>query len=254
MINVRRRFMIKKINNLWSIEADTTQDADYYCAILKYLLQIMYDIYGNIKNYGEPCIIKNDSSGCNPITLYSKSATIVLHQKKASYWAQTLYQLSHELTHYYIRQYKSDMHIIVKWFEETLCEAISLVGLNFAAKNWRDCTLSRVNPGFNTNINQYLQDELNKPEKSILRESNNLSELKSIENSCTEKRDDRILERDYLYKEIIKSPKNFRVIKDYTKYINSNKITIDFDKWYTCCPSQAVIILSSIQPQCKTTI
>jgi uncharacterized membrane protein YjjP (DUF1212 family) len=75
------------------------------------------------------------------------------------YWCQFIYQFSHELTHFVIRSYKKDKDKYVKWFEETVCEAMSLFVLRFLSENWQSCSLSEINSGYNKLILQYLDNE-----------------------------------------------------------------------------------------------
>lgn len=79
---------------------------------------------------------------------------IFLDVSDTSYWCQVIYQFSHEIFHYYcfLHSYNRES---VKWFEETLCEAYSLLILNLFGNNWEETGLYIYNPEFAKNIFEY---------------------------------------------------------------------------------------------------
>ncbi len=83
-------------------------------------------------------IIRNDAKG--PIALYErgpKGEYIVLLDVKGRYWAQLVYQFSHEICHL-LTNYDLAPNNVTRqqWFEESLCEAFSLFVLKAMARRW----------------------------------------------------------------------------------------------------------------------
>lgn len=50
---------------------------------------------------------------------------------------------------------KEDKNLIIQWFEETLCEAMSLYILKLSSLRWHECALSHINPNYSTSFNQF---------------------------------------------------------------------------------------------------
>ena len=102
-------------------------------AILDFLLPRFIEIFGMETMGIENCIVFNDNNADCPMLITSINPPIIrLAQKTMDAWAQTIYQLSHEMCHYAIRQHKKDKEFSLKWFEEITCEAASLYFLQYA--------------------------------------------------------------------------------------------------------------------------
>ncbi|WP_143327233.1 hypothetical protein [Clostridium tertium] len=92
------------------------------------------------------------------------------------------YQLSHELCHYTIRQDCRNISII-KWFEETVCEAMSLYILGYFSETWYQCEISKINENYSNDIKKYCKDRVNEHKESKLLKCNSLGELMNIEST-----------------------------------------------------------------------
>ena len=93
------------------------------------------------------------SENCNMIwTDHEKAPMLVNNKSPIEIWikaddnkgSQIIYQLSHEMCHYAMRHDKTDKNYVLKWFEETICEAFSLYSLNYFSEHWTECRLGIV--------------------------------------------------------------------------------------------------------------
>lgn len=229
--------------SIWKVEQDDRNNS--VMSILQLLLIEFERIFGEEVMNNEMCIVYNDSKadcpmlkiGCNPIE-------IRLSQEETSYWAQTIFQLSHELCHYAIRQSKKNKLFTLSWFEEIVCEAMSLYILKWSAENWNDCC--KLEKKFDAQINDYLHKELAKRGNDNFQECNSLALLKKYD---AEK--DRVShrnERNGLYYEIIKNPMLCSCFCDYEKYVKDDKVTIDFDRWEKNDDNPMIRFLHRLQP------
>jgi hypothetical protein len=96
------------------------QLSDYIISIFSNFFEI--DIMAN-----DFCIY-NDPNAPYPMLITNKESLIIRTCVETGFWCQFIYQFSHELTHFVIRTFKknNNKNIYVKWFEETICESMSL--------------------------------------------------------------------------------------------------------------------------------
>ena len=201
-------------------------------AILDFLLQSFMEIFGAETMGTEICIVFNDINADCPMLITSTNPLCIrLAQETPKAWAQTIYQLSHEMCHYVIRQHKSDKAFSLKWFEEISCEAASLYFLQYAAMNWKDCRLSVTDPMYAIHIAAYLNNCLSKPSKDAFQKCDTVEKLKANELLMEEDRSGHWAERNRIYKAISDAPLELKVVCEYMNYMNENGITIDFDRW-----------------------
>ena len=219
-------------------------------SILHFLLHKFSHIFGTEVMNMETCTVFNDPSSPCPMLITNKNPVMIrLSQESTRYWAQTVYQLSHEMCHYAIRQRKTNKDITLKWLEETICEAVSLYALEFASKNWYRCPLSSKDPSFATAFSNYLGNELIRAPRTVLRDCVTFDDLKKCDDNAEEQRDGRLIERNFLYSVISKQPEDCLCFCDMYRYLNEDQLTIDFDKWLADNPSAIVQCLSQIQPK-----
>lgn len=239
--------------NDWSIVK--SENSESLCALANFLMVEYCRIFGLDTMTKEPCIIYNDPSApCPMLVLNCKPIRIRLAQRSLTYWAQTIFQLSHELCHYAIHQHKEDKTFTLSWFEEILCEAMSLYALQFSSKNWTQCKLSECNPTFASAIDEYLRDELSKVGTEILHRCTTVEALKKYEIYHSLERETHRDERNALYYAISVCPDDCRFFCDYTKYVDKeNKVTINFSKWENDNPSPIIKELHNLQPICNIT-
>ena len=198
----------------------------------------------------EDCIVYNDLNAECPRFNHSQPLTIRLHQSSLTYWSQTIFQLSHEMCHYAMHQTKPNRNITLSWFEEIVCEAASLYALEYASKEWLKCLLSKNSPAFFQSHKSYLDGELLKDYTDVFKRCNTVEKLKAYEllRLPETQRQTHRLERNTIYKAISTNPVELKCILDYTKYIESNGVTIDFDKWLQDAPCHFLEELKAIQP------
>lgn len=242
-LNSRNNFLIEPTENAFENESIKS--------ILEHML-IEFDlIFTKSLTTLEPCYIsKNYVIGYPMLITNEPNLRISLAVDTYRQWAKVIYQLSHELCHYILNQ-TSNHKQPLSWFEETLCEAMSLYTLDFFYKTWSDCSLSRNDFKYFIGIKDYLEDILKEPATCKLKNCETIEDLDKINSRSEIDRFDRISERNSLF-ELFKSHKDQKekiaLIKDYQKYISSNGLTIDFDKWYEDTGEEFIQKLSKIQP------
>ena len=233
---------------VWVIkESDGSQ---FIRAILDFLLLEFIRIFGVSTMTNEKCIVFNDlMADCPMLVTNSIPIKIRLAQPSLNYWAQTIFQLSHELCHYALRQHKSNKDITLKWFEEIVCEAMSLYALSYAVDNWYRCSLYKDNPAFGLSIEEYLKSQLEKTGNDIFSQCKTLEMLATYEDIKTYDRDTHRNESKSLYNIISHNPTECRYIREYTDYIdNQSKVSIDFSKWKADSPHNIINELHKFQP------
>lgn len=210
------------------------------------LLLIEYErIFGDEIMNNEECIVYNNpQANCPMLLTNSTPVKIRLAQSSTSYWAQLIYQLSHELCHYAIRQTKNKKEFTLAWFEEIVCEAMSLYMLKWSAENLDKH--SGLCGEFKSNIKNYLDDELNKTGTTGFRSCKSVDMLGKYD--AERDRESHINERNKLYYEIIKNPKLCSCFCDYERYVKNNNITIDFNTWEKDDNNPIVRFLHKLQP------
>ena len=234
-------------NNNWFV--CKTEGYEYLIDLLDFLLIEYVRIFGEDTLYAETCLVYNDPEAECPILIINAiPIQIRLAQSSLNYWAQTIFQLSHELCHYCIRQRKDNKNYTLSWFEEIVCEAISLYFLKWAADNWNKCKLSRISSDFGSNIKVYLSNELIKMGTDEFKICTDRDLLKKYEESKATDRETHRNERNKLFFEIVKNPEACKCFCDYPQYLNCDKLTIDFNKWVKMENNQVLRFLSSIQP------
>ena len=219
-------------------------------AILDLLLPEFARIFGTSTMIAEKCVIYNDPiADCPMLVTNSSPISIRLAQPSLDYWAQTIFQLSHELCHYALRQHKIDKNITLKWFEEIVCEAMALYSLKYAADNWSRCLLFNCDPTFSDKIADYLRGQLEKNGNEDFSQCKTLEMLASYEEIKCNDRDSHRNESKTFYGIISRNPTECRCICGYTEYIgNQNKVTIDFKKWKEDYPYRIIDELQKLQP------
>ena len=233
----------------WIIQnAERSDQAD---CILRFLLGEFSRLVGSDIMFREDCIVYNDANADVPMLIINAlPVRIRLAQNGFEYWAQTIYQLSHEMCHFAFRQCKENKEFTLRWFEEIVCEAISLYALEYSSRNWQHCQLSKINPSFFQSIASYLNDKLAKECTDEFKKCDSVAKL--IEYETGDKPDGQRqthrAERNFIYQAISENPLELRCVLDYTKYIGENGIVIDFEKWIQDSPCNLLNRLKQIQP------
>ena len=185
-------------NSKWTVAV--FDGSEYVKHLLGFLLPEYTRLFGVETMNGERCIVFNDPKADCPMLITSTVPVMIrLAQASTVYWAQTVYQLSHEMCHYAIRQRKTDKHFSIKWLEETFCEAMSLYALEYAARNWYRCPLSQKAPMFSAAFVNYIEDELRRPPQNDLSSCDTIEALRVCNQNAESRRAGRIRERNTLY-------------------------------------------------------
>ena len=198
-----------------------------------------------------PCIVYNDTNAKCPCFNHTEPLTIRLNQESLSFWAQTIFQLSHEMCHYAMYQAKEDKEQTLSWFEEIVCEAMSLYALEYAAKNWNKCALYRINPDFRNHIQDYLDNELKCTALDGFAQCNTVPKLKIYESGKYPENDraTHVTERNRIYAAISQDPTEASCFLRYQWYIQpKDGVTFDFAAWYKDDPKNLILQLLSIYP------
>ncbi len=230
MSNDNITYIQTKYKNWYIEELRTQEETEYLKHILEHMIEKYILVFGEDIILKEDCYIHIDSnSECPMLITNQKLLKIRLVMESSSYWAQLIYQLSHEICHYAIRQDEGNKTII-KWFEETVCEAMSLYILDYFSETWSQCELSKINKNYSDSIRKYFKDIVNVHKESKLLKYINLVELINIENTCENDRLARSQERNYLYRIFKDNPNKIYMVTKYRRYKISS-VMIDFDLW-----------------------
>lgn len=232
----------------WTLIKETVDEQRYMSPLFTFVLKQFMEIFEIEALSSEKCVVYNEPAApcpmlvtnCTPIQIRTCSASL-------NHWAQYIYQLSHELTHYIIRQQKEDKEAIVRWFEETICEAMSLYILKTSSQRWNECLLSRNDPNYSLKLINYFENAYNKTAPSVLKKCHTLDDLKTVENSCEIRRNGRGMERNYLLNSFLEYPESISIFIYYPLYMRGD-LQIDFAKWKKDSSSPIVSALESIQP------
>ena len=152
-----------------------------------------------------------------------------LTMTKYSYWCQVIFQLSHELTHYFIYCHCKDERQKASWIEETICEAISLYFLAWYGENWEKTLIYRYNTGYGKSVNEYLENEIQNKGTRRLTLCQSYQELMEIDRTSQERREDRQAERNELFN-LIHARDIFGLIS-YRDYIIQDKKILDCNRY-----------------------
>lgn len=233
-------------------EAETCEHAE---ALLAATLGLFESKFGMVVMTAEPCVVFNAPGSACPQTLESWNMinipnTIAIRLSLPSDWyqyperyPQFVYQFSHELTHYAIRQIcpSSIEEVRINWFEETLCEAMALFCLR-----WFIAIKGNVDTTF---FNPYLRLAYSETPKDGLACCRTMSDLRALDKQCQNQREHRIRERNQLFDAFCQQPDDIAEVVHYTEY-ELNELLVDFDRWKAVVPDNALIpVLESIQPK-----
>ena len=114
----------------WTIQK--AERSDQATSILLFLLEEFSRLVGADIMFREDCVVYNDPhADCPMLIINTLPVHIRLVQCNYLYWTQTIYQLSHERCHFAFRQCKENKKFTLRWFEEIVCEAMSLYALDY---------------------------------------------------------------------------------------------------------------------------
>jgi len=159
-------------NSSWFTLVDTPESHEHIEGVFEPLFDKFVKIFGYEIMTHRPAVIMNIPSGGGPMmTPLDTGALLTLNQTRTSFWAQTIFQMAHEMTHYVffshcpnLNNETFDIQAVPLWNEEIICSAISLFMLDYMANNWNKSALYNINPNFGEAVAEYLADILNSAE------------------------------------------------------------------------------------------
>lgn len=184
-----------------------------------------------------PKFLSSENIGC-PFDL------IYINLKDDNKWDQLLFQLSHELCHYVIYlNNRGDYHMI-KWIEESICEAFSLFCLKKWSIEWNVIGYPFINKDYGRRMNFYRKTHMD--EKTMhpsLMDNINMSVLLEIDNLSET---DRLRRHDFVCQlsDLI-SKQSISKLIDYQKYRYSD-LLLDTEQ-YDDLNNDAVHFICEIQ-------
>jgi hypothetical protein len=223
----------------------------------KYLFGIIFDkynsIFGNELMTSEECQVFNDSRLTTPMLFIDKKPIrIKLSLVSNISWTSFIYQLSHELGHYVIRQYKKDKNTNVFRIEEIFCEALSLYTLKTMADHWHDYSLSKKYENYKEYMLSFYENTYYEGEGIIIKETSTLDNLLKQEYTYANNRLEHMGERNLLCSLFFKYPNCIKEIIRYSDFVVTTKKGnyVDFNKWSKHTKYKDFINeLSKIQPK-----
>lgn len=240
------------IADKWKCDKSKIEGQEYMEPVVEFVLQQFIQIFGiNIIN-NEPCIVFNNEKDKQPrLFINTTPIRIQVCMDSYQYWSQFIFQLSHEIMHYAIRQRKKDKRAEVKWLEETICEAASIYIVNNSANNWRKCSLSTINHTYYRSLKKYARDYYKKQKPSALKKITNMEDLRTFNQESDKDSETRLLrsaERNIIYNDFRRNPKHIPMSTTYSNYTKDN-LLINLEDWKYNEPNNAFIpILESIYP------
>ena len=217
----------------------------------EFLMQEFERIFGREIMHMRDCTIYNDPQSKGPYCYYEPHVRIRLAQESLDYWAQTVFQLSHEMTHYACLSVRGLDTPPARWYEEIFCEAMSLYFLEYAATNWSYCWLSRINPSFDASIRDYLNVNYNDAWSEGLASCRTHAALLTYDRDLMpeRRRDGHVRERNKLYLAIRQNPTAAGALVRYSRYLCAGGVLVDFASWQRAERGNPLIpLFASLQP------
>ena len=255
------------LGNNWYYSTTSGERDEYIEGIFSAMFPEFVRVFGNEAMTHKPVTIFNAPNESSPMAIpRGKTMQIRIVQGNTSYWAQMIYQLSHEMTHYAFFSYfphadQSNYSTIFEneqssWNEEIVCEAMSLYMLKYVADNWEKCSLAKINPTFDSPLKEYLTNEYNRGKGHTLKSAGDAVPFEGFHknfNKATDARNSRLAERNYLYDLLIAADaESIGEIRNMYKYFNKEFRHIDYSAWIKGAKKPNFIEkLSAIQPKLK---
>jgi len=237
-------------DQIWTVEA-VGNDRCYLEALLELLLPEYARIFGEETMMAERCLVYNDKTASVPLLIWNTTPIRIRLAQSGGLglWSQTIFQLSHELCHYAIRQNKQDKDYWLSWFEEILCKAMSLYALHYSSEHWDACMLHSMNAGYSRGIQGYLDDELLKP---CPLEKSSFDSLQEYEDTYYDHKDLDRAKRNELFCAIKEQPLLARHFQEYPAYlVPPQRLLIDFDRWEREKPNPLLPLFRTLQPRLR---
>lgn len=226
----------------WQIQNDRDQDS-----VLRYLRSISgtFESFLGFSNEElEECRVFISDKNENPrlIENYNPIRLRLSNAVRENNW-ELIFELSHELGHFYLRQRNLERREIIHWLEETFCEAMSIYTLYQFLKDWQP---ENERPQFQ----QYIDWQYYTEEVRGLNNVTNLDELIRFDQASEEKREERTYERKLLCDAIRKKPQDIICFSRYLDFKTDENIPLlNIDALKKEYPNNSIVeIIEKIQP------
>ena len=245
--------------------ATSSGERDIYIeGVFSAMFQEFARIFGYDTMTHKLIMVYNSTEAAYPMTApYNELILIRLSQEKTSYWAQMIFQLSHEMTHYayfsFFPEANQDNFESLgktRWNEEIVCEAMALYMLKYMSENWCSCVLSSINTSFDASIRRYLENEYSKADTSAyplksVGDTITINEFHRRFNETASERYEHATERNYLFNLFVSvDSSTIGEILSMYRYFNSEFNCIDYDLWIANATNTDFIEkVSAIQPR-----
>lgn len=225
-------------------------------SILEFLLPLYEKKFGSSYIYGEDCTISNSCLLEYPqFELSELPVRIRLCLTSTQYWCQAILQLSHELCHYTLRQYRlaSGYSSWLSWFEEIIATAFSWYALQYSADNWSRCKLSQASQPtakYTNSLSEYLRCQQERAANRSFAACNTSGLLVQydIERKAEMDRQSQLVEIRTVFHIFANANDSLHNIGNYYLYRSDDGVTIDFDQWHHDTNDPIILALKSIQP------
>ena len=231
----------------WTVAIDQTNTLG---PMFFFVLSQFEKLFGQEIMRAEKCFVYNDPAADFPITIFNSTPIkIRTSVETLAYKNQLVYHLSHELMHYAFRQKRAKKDEYLSWFEELVCEAISLYILKYSGAYWKACKLSRQDQFYGRYMTSYLREVLDEQATDRFSTCTSIDRLAEYEKVAETDRAAHISERNALYNEFLKDPSQIKHLLNYADYrTGPGRLLIDFDQWHADCPSVLIRFVGQMQP------
>ena len=226
------------------------------------------ELFGRqVMTHTQVIIFCDTKAPCPMIMPYVNRYYLRLAQQSTEYWAQMIYQLSHEMMHFaffssFPQYTQSDVAILLDtrrsaWNEEIIAEAMSLYMLRYMADNWQRSPLYQLNPRYGSAIRSYLDyiyNDARKYTRPLKSEGAYVCRREfhtRFNRTCYANRADHIMERNHLYNIFVSArAEDIGEIINAYRYFNNDYRYIDYSAWANNARNPDFIrAISVIQPR-----
>jgi hypothetical protein len=226
--------------------------------LFKFVLPMFEGIFGVDVMSKEMCSVYVDMN-CPTAPVITFNPTRIILRAEPCYWCQVVYQLSHELTHYAVRQNTNYQYTncAIAAFEEPACEAMAIYICKLCSEQWENCKYSSCNKDWGANFEKYRESLYNDASGSTqcdtYQEWTSLCSAYTGSLTSVSQRPEQSAMRNHLYDSFIQMPDMISEFIEYPLHIRSipYEKLIDSSAWAAQSPDSEKLIraICSIQPQ-----
>jgi hypothetical protein len=234
----------------WQVQSDLS-------ILFRFVLPMFERIFGQSIMSKEACTVFSDLD-CPTAPVTAFNPTRIILKAEPSYWSQVVYQLSHELTHYAVRQKTNYQYsnCAIAAFEEPACEAMALYIEKLCSENWSNCEYSSWDSNWGANFEVYRKAVYEKVSGEAhcrtYHEWINLCSAYTGSLTVDAQRPDVSAMRNHLYDSFVQMPYAIAAFIEYPLYMRTIpfEMLIDTENWSKTDYSSKPFIqaVCSIQP------